>query len=119
MGIYSPSSDLVAARLREISSSETSQKRTYDHYGSSEGSYLPDKVCTGDILFIHIISLKGIYSFVKSSDLHSHSLQYQYQIPDIKDFRDVGNDDFFCGQQNCADHLQSLILCTLRTDGAA
>ena len=119
MSIDSPSTNLVSPRFREICPSETGEKRSYNHYGTSQRGYLADKVGTCYVIFIDFICHKRIGSLIHSLHLDTHAFKYQYQILDIKYFRYIGYYDLLLCQEHCTNHLQRLILGTLRTDRAA
>ena len=82
---------------------------------SIKAKELWDKISTGNIISINFISLKCIDTLLVSGNLHTHSFQQKDQVTDIQDFRNIRNLHFLFGQENCTDHLQGLILGTLRS----
>ena len=117
MGIHPATADLIPAWLREKRTSETGQKRSNDHNGTTQLRALAHEVRTCDIISIDLVGLEGIDAFFMSCDLHAHALQKQDQITHVQDLRNIRNLHLLLCQEHCADHLQGLILRALRPYG--
>ena len=116
MGIHPAAAYLVASRLREINLAETGQKRTCDHDRASELATSLDKVLAADIILVDVVCLEGIGPLGVSRDLDSHRAEKLDEIHYVEDFRDIVYSDRFIGKEYGVQHLQCLILCSLRGD---
>ena len=119
VGIHPAAADLVSARLWEICSSETCEKRSDHHHRSTELGTLCHEIRTHYIVCIDFVSLEGIYSFLMSGHLHSHAFKKQYEILDVQNFRDVRYLHLLLCKKHRTDDLKRLVLGTLWPDGSA
>ena len=116
MGIHPAASYLVAPRLREICLPETREQGSYDHHGAPEGRAFADEVLALDIGCVDIVGLESVFPFLQPGDFHAHPFEHEDEVPDIKDFRDIGNGHFLVCEENGTDHFKRLVLGALRTD---
>ena len=114
MGVDTAPSYLVSSRFREISLSESCQKRADHHDGSPQGSAFPDKVIACYVVRVYVIGLEYVFPSFHACHFHTHPFQKDYQVPDIEDFRNIGYCDLLICKQAGADDLKRLVLCALR-----
>ena len=119
VGIQTTATDLVATRLCDDSLAEATQQRTNHQHTASQGGTFLDEFVTLQVFQIQFIGLKRIVVARVACNLHAHICQQPDEVVDVEDIRDIVYAHLFMGEQSGTDHLQSLVLRSLRHNGSA
>ena len=120
MGVKTTAAYLVASRLGHQSPAVAGQQRTHEHDAAAQGRCLRGKILAFQGLQTDVGSgeFKRALVLVLMRAIHFHAYQTQqvYQFVDISDVGYILNGHRLAGEQHGAQHLQRLILGSLRGD---
>ena len=119
VGVQTAASYLVAARFCHHRLAETSQQRTNHEHRAAQGRALAHEDIAAKIVEIEVCRAEHIVALAQFLYLHAHVAQQLYEVVDIKDVGNIAYPHLLCREQRRANHLQSLVLRSLRHDGAA
>ena len=118
VGVHPATADFVSSGLREVSFPEAREERAGYHHRTAQLGTFADKLRASDVLSIELCSNEGVLALGMARHFHSHTAEQVYQVERVQDFRHVVHVDRGRGKQDCANHLESLVLCSLRGDRA-
>ena len=129
VGVQSATSDLVAAGFGDGGLAHASQQRTDHHDRATQLRTLLHKLVALQIVQIQVIGLEGASKTRNTClccilgclcrDLHAYILEQLDEVHHVSDLRNVVNGHLLACQQRGANHLQGLVLGTLRIDSSA
>ena len=117
VGIKTAAADLIATRLGDGSLAESAEQGSEHQYTATQRRTLLHELQTVEIIQFQLITLEGIIMTAVSGYLHTDFLEQLDQVVHIQDVRHIGNAHGFIGKNGGTDHLQRLILGSLRGDG--
>ena len=118
MSVHPAAADLVPARLREIALAETGKKRTSNHDGTAQRSAFLHELGGSHVAAVDLIGLEGVFALGMALNLDTHALEQFDEVAHVQDFRDVADAHRLSGEEDGAENLQGLVLCSLRGDCA-
>ena len=110
--------DLVSSGLGHCSLTKATKQWAKHQHRAAQGSTLLHKLQAVEIVEIELVCLKRIVAGRIGCHLHPDVLEQSDQIVDVENIRDIADPHCVAREQRGADHLQSLVLGTLRHDGS-
>ena len=117
VGIKTAAADFIATRLGDGSLAESSEQGSEHQYTATQRRTLLHELQTVEIIQFQLITLEGIIMTAVSGYLHTDFLEQLNQVVHIQDVRHIGNAHGLIGKNGSTDHLQRLVLGSLRGDG--
>ena len=114
--VEAPSPDLVTTHVGQHRPSIARQQRPGHHHRPAQRSRPTQEVVRLQIAQVDRVSLKRVDTFRHMLHLHAHVGQQTDQIGHVQNVGHVPYFHLLAGQQRGADHLQRLILGSLRRD---
>ena len=120
MGVQTAAANFVASRLGHNGLAEARQQRSHQHDAPAEGSRLLAELRALQHLEVHLVGLEleGAAALASRrhvlADIHAEEFQEVYQFVDIADVRHMLYANLLGGEEHGAEHLQGLVLGSLR-----
>ena len=118
VGVETSTSYLVAARFSHYSLAKASEQRTHHKHTAAKRRALAYVFVAGEEVEVEFVCLERKVALAVARHFHAHVLQQAYEVVDIEDVGDVGYSDGVGREQHSGYHFESLVLGSLRRDGA-
>ena len=118
MRVETATSNLVATGLCYRGLAEATQQRTDHQHGATQRRAFVNEVAAVEKIEVDVVGLKRIVVGIVTRHLHTNVAQQLDEVVDIEDVRYIGDAHRVAGEQCGTDHLQRLVLGTLRCDGS-
>ena len=116
MRVQPPTSDFVAARLRDVTDSVARQQRPDNHHRTAQPGRPVAVVVALQVIEIDLLRLERVRALAEPVDDHPHLFEQFDQLQHVDDGGNVMDNDLLRRQQRGAQYLQRLVLGPLRTD---
>ena len=119
VGVHPAAADFVSARFWEPGFAEAGQERAADHHRAAERGAELDELGAAHVVAVEGGRLEGVFALFVTGYRYPHLLEEPDKVLHVQDFRNVGDAYRLVCEKHCAEDLQRLVLCTLRSDASA
>ena len=110
--------DLVATGFCHDGPAEARQQRPNHQHRASQRGTLAHELVAAEVLQIHLVGLKGVAALRALCHLHVDVAQQLYQVVHVENVGNIADFHLLVRKQRGTNHLQGLILGSLRSDFA-
>ena len=117
VGVKAPPPYLVAARRGNDSLAEAGQQRAYQKHAAAQRRALAHKLVAAEEAQVEVVGPECILVAPPAVYLHANVLEQKYQVVDVAYVGNVAYYHLVGSEEGCANHLESLVLGSLRRYG--